>query len=361
MDLDFDWKYYLSIHPDLPAAGINSEQAARDHWMNYGKSEGRKCKRDKVLVISVPITQPTTVFQQPVQNQTEVSKKFTIVVARYKEDISLFRPFKDYLMIYNKGPDDIPQDFPRSSIKNLPNVGREGGTYVNHIVENYNKLSEYTMFIQGNPIDHCSQFMSEEETVQNISKAISEPKTYKFKYMSLHAEPFEKEHLVMPGTGIPCTPVEFGEPLEIEVLIREVRNWVNANCPNEVCINPAFIPENNPGNGIIRELQQWRALGKSSIHPFEFWDLCQKDFWYLTSGTAETMRQELVLKHFDLSKIKPLIERGYSFHWGACFVVNKSQILKYPKWWWERMNSCFQVALPGAGWGMERLWRFVLE
>ena len=138
MDLDFDWKYYLSIHPDLPAAGINSEQAARDHWMNYGKSEGRKCKRDKVLVISVPITQPTTVFQQPVQNQTEVSKKFTIVVARYKEDISLFKPFKDYLMIYNKGPDDIPQDFPRSSIKNLPNVGREGGTYVNHIVENYN-------------------------------------------------------------------------------------------------------------------------------------------------------------------------------------------------------------------------------
>ncbi len=375
MEPDFDWQYYISIHPDLPAAGITTEKQAINHWIDYGKSEGRKCKKENVVVQKVPVQQPIpsenkTPSEPPIQKtqqqsqqlfqNTNSNKPFEIVVARYKEDLSLFKQFKDYVKIYNKGPDDIPSDFPKSSIKNLTNVGREGGTYVTHIVENYNKLADYTMFIQGDPIDHCS-LNSEEFTVKSISDTIHEPKTYKFKYMSIHSEPFEKEHLVMNGTGIPCTPVEMGEPLEIDILIKEVRDWVKNNCPDEVCINPGYIPENNPGNGIVRDLQQWRSLGKSSIHPFEFWDLCQKDFWYLTSGSAEKMRQELVMKKFDLSKILPLIEKGYSFNWGACFVVHKSHIQKYPKWWWERMNSCFQVALPGAGWGMERLWRFVLE
>lgn len=70
-----------------------------------------------------------------------------IVVARYNEDISWVDKFKkSRLFIYDKG-DEI-NDF----IK-LPNIGRESHTYLTHIVNNYDNLSDYTTFLQGNPYD----------------------------------------------------------------------------------------------------------------------------------------------------------------------------------------------------------------
>lgn len=38
---DFDWREYLRRYPDLRAAGIDSEDAAVDHWTKYGRAEGR--------------------------------------------------------------------------------------------------------------------------------------------------------------------------------------------------------------------------------------------------------------------------------------------------------------------------------
>lgn len=36
----------------------------------------------------------------------------------------------------------------------LPNVGREAHTYLTHIINNYDNLSEYVCFLQGNPFEH---------------------------------------------------------------------------------------------------------------------------------------------------------------------------------------------------------------
>jgi hypothetical protein len=71
-----------------------------------------------------------------------------IVVARYNEDISWLDGINFKKTIYNKGEDDI-----EGSIK-LPNTGRETQTYFHHIVNNYDKLDDWTFFIQGNPFDH---------------------------------------------------------------------------------------------------------------------------------------------------------------------------------------------------------------
>lgn len=74
-----------------------------------------------------------------------------IVVARYNEDISnlskLFRYTK--VTIYNKGPDnlgDLPNNF---QVINLPNIGREGHTYLHHVIMNYDNLAKRTIFLQG--------------------------------------------------------------------------------------------------------------------------------------------------------------------------------------------------------------------
>ena len=39
---DFDYKSYLNINDDLPYAGINTEDLAINHYITYGKNEGRK-------------------------------------------------------------------------------------------------------------------------------------------------------------------------------------------------------------------------------------------------------------------------------------------------------------------------------
>lgn len=41
-DFTFDADFYLSYYPDLRAAFGNDQQAARDHWVNWGRREGRR-------------------------------------------------------------------------------------------------------------------------------------------------------------------------------------------------------------------------------------------------------------------------------------------------------------------------------
>ncbi len=81
-----------------------------------------------------------------------------VIVARYKEDIAWTKHFSpQHIIIYNKGPDDINEYNP---IK-LPNVGREGHTYYKYIYDNYDNLSDYTIFVQGYPFDHTKKIIED--------------------------------------------------------------------------------------------------------------------------------------------------------------------------------------------------------
>jgi hypothetical protein len=78
----------------------------------------------------------------------------TLVLSRYKENIEWLQSLKNdslEILVYNK--------FYKSESNYLPNVGREGHTYLYHIINNYNKLSEYTVFCQGHPFDHYPNFI----------------------------------------------------------------------------------------------------------------------------------------------------------------------------------------------------------
>ncbi len=81
-----------------------------------------------------------------------------IVVAKYNEDISWTQKFKN-VIIYDKGSTPI-----ENSIR-LPNVGREAHTYIYHIVNNYDNLSDYTCFVQGKPFDHSRRIV---EKIENF-------------------------------------------------------------------------------------------------------------------------------------------------------------------------------------------------
>lgn len=81
--------------------------------------------------------------------------KFCIVVARYNENIEWTKQFSN-VIIYNKG---APLEGKYNEIY-LNNVGREGHTYYKHIYDNYENLSDYTIFLQANPFDHSPNIIS---------------------------------------------------------------------------------------------------------------------------------------------------------------------------------------------------------
>lgn len=77
-----------------------------------------------------------------------------VVISRYDEDISWVKYLNYPYTIYNKGNDDI--SLPCIKLKNL---GRESGTYIYHIIENYNNLPESLILLQGNPFEHNSSVL----------------------------------------------------------------------------------------------------------------------------------------------------------------------------------------------------------
>ena len=82
-----------------------------------------------------------------------IKKKIQIVVSRFNEKVDWLLPYKDITIIYNKGEYvKILQNF---NYIELENIGRESHTYLYHIINNYNNLSDKTIFFQGKINDHA--------------------------------------------------------------------------------------------------------------------------------------------------------------------------------------------------------------
>jgi hypothetical protein len=80
-----------------------------------------------------------------------------IVVSRYKESIDWTKNLPYKVHVYNKGGDALEGTIP------LENIGREAHTYLHFLVENYENLPEYTVFLQGDPFDHIGPVLPLQE------------------------------------------------------------------------------------------------------------------------------------------------------------------------------------------------------
>ena len=92
-----------------------------------------------------------------IYNITYVGEKFnkndiSLIIARYNEDIDWVNAYNDIAIIYNKGNHNINSSF--NHIINIDNIGREGHTYLYHIINNYNNLSQRVIFTQADPFIH---------------------------------------------------------------------------------------------------------------------------------------------------------------------------------------------------------------
>ena len=94
------------------------------------------------------------IFFSPKNSKKEgLTKSVELVVARYNEDLNWMKnePFDHYpnVIIYNKGPNANFYHQSSSQIVEVKNVGRCDHTYLYHIVQNYDKLKDITVFLPG--------------------------------------------------------------------------------------------------------------------------------------------------------------------------------------------------------------------
>jgi len=71
-----------------------------------------------------------------------------IVLSKFNENTDWTKKLIHKVTIYDKSNNPI-----EGSIQ-LKNVGREGETFLYHIVNNYHNLDDVTVFLQGNPFEH---------------------------------------------------------------------------------------------------------------------------------------------------------------------------------------------------------------
>ena len=73
-------------------------------------------------------------------------KDYEIVVAHYNEDL---RWLADHCHVYHKGGNNWEWPVEFKQWDTLPNVGHEGHTYLYHIITNYHRLANVSLFVQG--------------------------------------------------------------------------------------------------------------------------------------------------------------------------------------------------------------------
>jgi len=81
-----------------------------------------------------------------------------VVICRFNEPLEWVGNLKYSYTIYNKGENDI--NLPNIQ---LPNIGRESGAYIHHIIENYNNLPDFLILLQARPFEHCGNLLNEIE------------------------------------------------------------------------------------------------------------------------------------------------------------------------------------------------------
>jgi hypothetical protein len=264
------------------------------------------------------------------------SKNTKIVVARYKENVSWLLPMINNCIIYNKGPDDLNY-IPQNRIVKMPNVGREAGAYVKYIIDNYDNLDEYTIFIQAQPYDHIYHY-SARKSYGYIWQILNENKNYNFKYISTHFISLNINEVNHTGSGVPQLPLFCIPPLKISIII----DYINNLDPNTLTPNLVTLME------ILKNKQQ----DNKYIKKYKLHDLIHEN------NVDENIKQQL-LNLFDHSILNKRIQ-NYSFGYGACFIASKKNIVRYSKNYWIEVYSQLQDVGFGAAWGLEKLWGFLL-
>ena len=270
-----------------------------------------------------------------------------IICARYNENINWLLELKnENIIIYNKGEDDLHL-FPIEKIVKLPNLGREGGTYIDHIVNNYDNLCDYTIFIQGNPVDHVWN-CEYERSYKEIFDDYYENKNYQFKYISKHFIHVDKCEIKNVTSGIAYLGFDFIPHIDVGKAI-------------ETALNIKNLPPSSGDDiqNFVSELEKFKNE-KSQICMYEILPIMNK-YLSFTGNEGHEFRREEMFAIFDTSHLENMIGDNYNFGYGALFCASRDTIRRHPRGFYENISKTLQDVLPSAGWGLEKMWKLILS
>lgn len=214
------------------------------------------------------------------------------VIAKYNEDVDWVKHLQHSYIIYDKSDDTtINKPF----YKSLKNVGREGETFLYHIVNNYDNLDEVTVFLQGNPFDHL-QSLSGWRVISDMSEKM----------------------IVIDKMNTEITD-DSGFATFYQVLYN-VPNYTNNVNTKEACLKYYNKDYNHftvcPGAQYIvpkqyilsRPLEFWKTLHQAMYNNEELNGYCQEMLWYL----AYTHNMNYNVGNHDIEKMKNMSTHSFS-------------------------------------------------
>ena len=88
-----------------------------------------------------------------------------LIISRYNEDLNSIKKIINnkiisQILIYNKGVQNLKFNHKKIRILNVQNIGREGGTYLKYILDNYTTLPDNIWFTQADPFIHSPDFLN---------------------------------------------------------------------------------------------------------------------------------------------------------------------------------------------------------
>lgn len=103
-----------------------------------------------------------------------INPKHIVVVSRFREDVEWVNHVPARVILYNKGPALVGDQFgSHVTLMTLPNVGREGETFLSFIVHALANMqadiasNAQVTFLQGNPFEHSPHCL---ELLRDISR-----------------------------------------------------------------------------------------------------------------------------------------------------------------------------------------------
>ena len=260
-----------------------------------------------------------------------------IVIARYNEDIRWVLPIIKYVIVYNKGLDDLHYIPPKKIIK-CENLGREGGTYIKHILDNYDNLDDYTIFLQGKITDHLND--TSENCIKFIISLIREQKSYNFKYISQWILPVKATEFSLYGSGLPSFPFRAISAISTDKIVN--------------FINQTDLSEEN--KEIIISLLD----GKQDIKLYEIVKLLEQYDKPRITDELSIKLCSLYSRETIIQRIRDKFSNVYTYGSGALFITSKKSIQQIPKDYWQDIYSTLQTKHPSCGYGLEKMWRYLL-
>ena len=160
-----------------------------------------------------------------------------IVIARYKEDINWIDklPTGWLPVIIQKKNEELDGD--------MPNAGREPGSFLFAIAKHYNQIkpNDVWAFVQGNPFDHCANFMDKIELAEK-----------------------NKGYTPLGGSKA-CD--DNGAPDHPNLPIKQYyKKWLHRTCPKDFKFTPGgqFIVR---GKDLLRYSRQWYVDVMDDVTP----------------------------------------------------------------------------------------------